>query len=271
MLTTLFPQDRLGVIAMIHLAALPGAPRSSLSVREIARHASDEALLLADCGVDAILIENMHDAPYLRSAVGPEIVAAMTACAVAVREAVPHLTCGVQVLAAANESALAVALAAGLDFIRVEGFVFAHVADEGIIEGCAGNLLRQRRAWGATRIQVFADIKKKHSAHAITGDVNIAETAKAAEFFGADGVIISGSATGAPIDLPDLTSAAKGTELPVLIGSGVDSGNLAEYADLAAAVIVGSSIKRDGDWRNEPEAARVLAIVEAAASIESGR
>jgi membrane complex biogenesis BtpA family protein len=271
MLTPLFPQDRLGVIAMIHLAALPGAPQSSLSVREIARRAAEEALLLADCGVDALLIENMHDTPYLRSEVGPEIVAAMTACALSVRAAVPHLTCGVQVLAAANDAAMAVALAAGLDFVRVEGFVFAHIADEGMIEGCAGTLLRQRRAWGASRIKVFADIKKKHSSHAITADVDIAETARAAQFFGAEGVIVSGTSTGAPIALADLTAAAKATDLPVLIGSGVDTENLANYAELAAAVIVGSSIKRDGDWRNEPEAKRVMALVEAAASIGSGK
>lgn len=50
----------------------------------------------------------------------------------------------------------------GLDFIRAEGFVFSHVADEGIINACAGNLLRYRKQVGAENIQIFADIKKKH-------------------------------------------------------------------------------------------------------------
>jgi predicted TIM-barrel enzyme len=53
-----------------------------------------------------------------------------------------------------------------------KGFVFAHVADEGIIESSAGRLLRYRKAIGADAVRVFVDIKKKHSAHAITSDVD---------------------------------------------------------------------------------------------------
>lgn len=65
-------------------------------------------------------------------------------------------------LAGGNKQALAVALAAGFDFIRAEGFVFAHVADEGLMNACAGDLLRYRRLIGADHIKIFTDIKKKH-------------------------------------------------------------------------------------------------------------
>lgn len=51
---------------------------------------------------------------------------------------------------------------AGFQFVRAEGFVFGHVADEGIMESCAGELLRYRCNIGAQDILVFADIKKKH-------------------------------------------------------------------------------------------------------------
>src|SRR5437879_11621759 len=105
---------------------------------------------------------------------------------------------GVQVPAAANREALAVALACGADFVRGEGFVFAHVADEGLIESSAGDLLRYRRAIGAGEVRVFADIKKKHAAHALTADVDLVETAHAAEFFLADAVIVTGPSTGRP-------------------------------------------------------------------------
>ena len=93
-------------------------------------------------------------------------------------------------------------IAVGAAFVRVEGFVFAHVADEGLIESDAGALLRYRRAIGAEGVRVFADVKKKHSAHAITADVDLAETAHAAEFFLADGVIVTGAATGEPPTRP---------------------------------------------------------------------
>src|SRR6266704_5621754 len=106
-----------------------------------------------------------------------------------------RLPCGVQVLAGANLEAMAVAHAAGLDFIRAEGYAFAHVADEGIIQSSAGELLRFRKKIGANRVQVWADVKKKHSAHAITADVGIAETAAAVEFMRGDAVIVTGVAT----------------------------------------------------------------------------
>src|SRR5260370_38248365 len=118
------------------------------------------------------MIENTHDRPYLNAGVGPEIAAAMAVIGAEIRRAT-ELPLGVQVLAGANQSAMAVALACGASFVRVEGFVFAHVADEGIIESTAGTLLRYRRAIGADRIRVFADVKKKHSAHALTADVNL--------------------------------------------------------------------------------------------------
>ena len=51
--------------------------------------------------------------------VGPEITACMSVVAARVRQSLPKtIPVGVQVLAAANRSALAVALAADLQFIR---------------------------------------------------------------------------------------------------------------------------------------------------------
>lgn len=105
------------------------------------------------------MIENMHDTPYLKGGVGPEITAAMTAVARSVKETA-RVPVGIQILAGANREALAVALAAGLDFIRAEGFAFAHVADEGLIESCAADLLRYRKEIGAEKVRVWADVKK---------------------------------------------------------------------------------------------------------------
>ncbi len=110
--------------------------------------------------------------------------------------------------------AVAIAHACGASFIRVEGFVFAHVADEGLIETTAGSLLRYRRTIGAESVRVFADIKKKHSAHAITADVDIVETAKAAAFFLADGLIVSGVSTGQPADPSEVEAVSSAVSIP---------------------------------------------------------
>lgn len=257
------------IIAMIHVGASPGTPRHGEPVLRIIEQAVTEAREYARHGVDALLIENMHDVPYLKGGVGPEVVAAMTAVACAVRGACP-LPLGVQVLAAANREALAVALAAGAEFIRAENFAYAHVADEGLMPTAdAGPLLRYRRHIGAERVQVFADVKKKHSSHAITADVSLAEAARTTEFFGAAGVIVTGAATGVPASPADVRCVREAVRIPVLVGSGLTPENLHEYWPHADGFIVGSSLKRDGVWSNALDAERIARFMSAASTLRA--
>jgi membrane complex biogenesis BtpA family protein len=249
------------LIGVVHVQALPGTPSSKLEISSISSIAVDEARAYQDAGFDGVMIENTHDRPYLKSAVGPEIVAAMSVIGAEVRGAI-DLPIGIQILAGANSSGLAVALACGASFVRVEGFVFAHIADEGLIEASAGALLRYRRAIGAENIRIFADVKKKHSAHALTADVDIAETAKAAEFFMVDGVIVSGVSTGRPTEPDEVRAVSRAVTVPTLVGSGITPENIGNYAD-ADAFIVGSSIKEGGLWSNPIEPDRTRALVNA--------
>ena len=253
------------LVGMIHVQALPGTPRCGLAVEAIVEQAVAEAEVYRAAGFTALMIENMHDRPYLKSGVGPEVVAAMTVLAREVRRAA-GLPLGVQVLAGANREAVAVAHAAGARFARVEGFVFAHVADEGLIEGSAGELLRYRRAIGAEEVRIFADVKKKHSAHAITADVDLTETARAAELFLADGLVVTGPATGRAADPEQVRAVAGAVDLPVLVGSGVTPENLGGLAD-ADGFIVGSSVKRGGVWSEPLDPDRCAAVAEAFARL----
>lgn len=250
------------IIAMIHVGALPGTPASRCSVSELEAHAVAEARLYRAGGVHGIGIENMHDVPYLRGNVGPEITAAMTIIARAVK-AESGLPCGAQILAGANHEALAVAHAASLDFVRIEGFAFAHVADEGIIQSSAASLLRYRRAIGADRVQVWADVKKKHSAHAITADVDIGETAAAVEFMRADAVIVTGAVTGAEPSDTHLSSVRRQSRLPLYVGSGMTAENLPSFYQLADGFIVGSYFKKDGRWSEPVDPHRIERLMKA--------
>lgn len=250
------------IIGMVHVLALPGTPRHNQPLKTIIQTAVKEARILVENGVSGVMLENMHDIPYLKRRVGPEIIAGMTAVAGAVRQAV-QVPLGIQILAGANQSALAVALAAGAQFIRAEGFVFGHVADEGYLESDAGELLRYRKAIGAAHIAVFTDIKKKHSAHNITADVSLAETAQAAEFFLSDGLIVTGTATGAPTDPADLKAVRAATRLPVLVGSGVTPENIPSVAPYVDGFIIGSYFKKDGYWENGVDGERVQALCQA--------
>ena len=252
------------LIAMVHVGGLPGTPHAGQPVPALARQAAAEAGLLAGLGVDAIMIENMHDRPYLNRQVGPEVVAAMSAVLAAVRRAVgPAMPLGVQILAGANRESLAVAHQAGGQFIRAEGFVFAHVADEGLMpQADAGALLRYRRHLGAGPLRILADIKKKHASHALTADLHLPAMARAAEFFGADALVVTGDETGRSTDPQHLRAVKENTRLPVFVGSGVTPHNLPALAPFADGFIVGSYLKQDGLWFNPPDPQRVNAMVQ---------
>jgi len=253
---------------MIHVGALPGTPAGGLELSPIEKQALHETKVFCEAGVHGLMLENMHDTPYLRAGVGPEIVAAMAIIARAVKQ-MSKLPCGIQILAGANREAMAVAHAAGLDFIRVEGFAFAHVADEGFIQSSAAELLRFRRAIGAERVQVWADVKKKHSSHAITADVGIGETAHAVEFMRGDAVIVTGAVTGDAPQRADVLAAKKKTSLPVYLGSGVTAKNLKSFFSAADGFIVGSEFKEGGHWARTVDAKRVELFMAAHAGLKA--
>lgn len=244
------------VIAVVHARALPGTPAGGAKLCELEQIVRAECAIYRDAGAHGIILENMHDVPYLGGGVGPEITAAMTILARAVKDE-SRLPCGIQILAGANHEAVAVAHAAELQFVRVEGFAFAHVADEGIIQSSAASLLRFRRHIGADQVQVWADVKKKHSSHAITADVSIGDTAHAVEFMRADAVIVTGTATGVQPAEEDISEVRHHCRLPLYLGSGITAENLPRYFALADGFIVGSAFKRDGRWDQPVDRQRV--------------
>lgn len=249
------------LVGMIHLEALPGTPKGGLAVTEIIRKAVGEARLYRQAGFQGLMVENMHDRPYLKRTVGPEIVATVTAVVREIRRET-EMPVGIQILAGANREALAAALASGAGFVRAEGFVFGHIADEGWMDSDAGELLRYRKAIGGEGIRVFVDIKKKHAAHATTADVDLVETAHAAELFLADGVVVTGAATGRPAAREEVRAVARAVSIPTLVGSGVTAENVGDFAD-ADALIVGSWVKREGLWSNPPDPGRLEDLVTA--------
>jgi membrane complex biogenesis BtpA family protein len=244
------------IIGVIHIGALPGTPNYNGDVKSIISKANNEAVIYKDSGIDVVIIENMHDVPYLKRNIGPEITSLMSIIGYEIKNSF-SFHCGIQILAGANIDAIAAAHSAGLDFIRAEGFVYAHVADEGIMESDAGKLLRYRKMIGAEKVLIFTDIKKKHSSHSITSDTNIIETAHTAELFKSDGIVITGIATGKETDVDEVKKVKENVSIPVLIGSGLTVENIENYFSFADGFIVGSHFKKDGFWKNELDVKRV--------------
>jgi membrane complex biogenesis BtpA family protein len=243
---------------MLHLLPLPGAPRfdPALGMRSVIDRALREAGQLLDAGFDGFIVENGWDIPFVKPGdVGHETSAALAVVVSELGREHPNVAMGVNCLANAVDTSIAVAAAAGGSFVRANQWANAYVANEGFIEGRAGLVTRYRHAIGADAVTVWADVQVKLGAHAITADRSLIEQAKDAAWFDADALIVTGRRLGDPASLDDLREVREATSLPVVVGSGVTVANLAEMFEVADAVIVGSSIKVGGVWHGQMDEA----------------
>jgi membrane complex biogenesis BtpA family protein len=246
--------------AMIAVLPLPGSPLYDGDDQKVMDQALSDLEIYKKAGVDSILFENDHDLPYIQPPLDEKGIALMTNIVKEARERFDG-PIGIQMLEAANITSLEIAADADLDYIRVEAFVFAHVGGSGIINGSAGKILRRRKELQAEQIKVFADVKKKHGSHSLTIDLDIKDEIMQAEFFLADGVIVTSQFTGIHPDKDDLVKAKSVTKLPVLIGSGMTAENIQEYLPLADGFIVGSNFRKDGKFLEKLEPERLHAFM----------
>ena len=224
------------ILGMIHLPALPAAPRSELTLDELVEFAVEELRRLEAAGIDGVIVENVGDAPFFRTGVPPVTVAAMGVIVRAVvrRARVPV---GVNMLRNAWEEAVSVAYVAGAQFIRCNVVIGAYVTDQGIIQGCAAELARLRRSLDRD-VLVLGDVHVKHAAPLF--DVPLVDAAcDLAERGGVDAVIVSGARSPDPPSFEAVSSVVEAVELPVLIGSGIGEANAVELYGLAGGILLG--------------------------------
>jgi membrane complex biogenesis BtpA family protein len=249
-------------IGVIHLRPLPGSPGCDQTIDEIADCALRDAEALATGGMDGLLLENFGDAPFYPGAVPPWTIACLTEIAGQVRRRF-SVPLGINVLRNDASAALSVAVAVSAQFIRVNILCGARVTDQGVIEGQAHRVLRERRQLGADDIQIWADVHVKHSGP-LSPRALSEEVSDTIERGLADAVIISGAATGRPASLAELSVAQQAADrTPVLLGSGVTIDNLLEWLPLADGFIVGSALKQGGraDQPVDPEAVQAFVRV----------
>jgi membrane complex biogenesis BtpA family protein len=237
----------IGVIHLPPLAGTPGAPEASSALARAGFQAVSEARQLAQAGFDGIIIENFGDAPFYKTQVPPETIASMAVIAAAVREAV-RIPIGINVLRNDGRAALAIAAVAGCDLIRVNVLSGVAATDQGLVEGEAAFLLRERERLQARHVAILGDVHVKHARSLSSDDIELGveEIALRAS---ADGVIVTGSTTGRPVDLEQLQRASQIAQphgIPLYIGSGATLKNLAELKRYATGVIVGSALRKAG-------------------------
>ncbi len=254
------------LVGMLHMPALPGAPRSELSIAAIEALAIREAGMLAEAGFDACILENFGDAPFHGDAVDPVTIASITRVACALRREFPELGLGINVLRNDASAALSIASASEAQFIRVNVHVGTTATDQGVLHGQAARTMRMRRALQSS-VQVWGDVHVKHG-RSLTHEQIEQEAEDCVHRGLADALIVSGSGTGKETRLEDLRSVcALRLGVPVFVGSGITIDNVQEYLAVADGVIVGTALKEDGRTLAPVDADRARKLVAKARSV----
>lgn len=229
------------VFGMIHLAPLPGSPRYAGNMVPVLERALRDAEALHNAGVDALIVENFNDDPFFAETVDPETVAAMTLASQAVGAAT-HLPLGINVLRNSWRAAIGIAAVVGAKFIRINILTDALVTDQGIIQGCAAQLVRQRKMLGADDVMIFADVESKHAAPLVARPRAVV-AGDMVERGGADGIIVSGLTSADPPNVAHIKELRGALpETPLIIGSGM-SLQTVEFLKYADATVFGFGAK----------------------------
>lgn len=252
------------IIGMVHLPPLPGSPNWNSDLRNLIDNVSKDIEMLTSGGVSGLLFENFGDIPFPKNNVTPLTVSIMTKvisdCTIGIK-----LPFGINVLRNDWEAAMSIAATTSAAFIRINILSGVYATDQGIIEGSAYQCLRLRKQIEqelGTKIYILADVNVKHgtplhiqSLKDITQDL--------VERIGPDGLIVTGIRTGTPAEIEDvkLVSQIAG-EIPVIVGSGINPDNISDYLDYANGFIVGTYLKKDGDFKNPVDPARVARLIE---------
>ncbi len=250
---------KIPVIGVVHLLPLPGSPRyDGTSVKKIAEQAIKEAGIMAEEGINGIIIENFRDNPFFKK-VGPETVAAMTYIASRVKENV-DVPIGLCVLQSDGIAAVAISKSVEASFIRIPYYTETYVVDTGLMDSIAAELQRYKKNLGCD-VKVLADVHIKHGYP--LAQRNIEYSAEDAYYRGlADAIIITGRKTGGETRVEDVKVVREALpEIPIIVGSGVSTENVEKYLPFVDGIIVGTSLKKGGITEEEVDPKRVRELM----------
>lgn len=249
------------IIGMIHLLALPEAPAYAGDLSTLHDRALREAIALQAAGVDALIVENFGDEPYLAEELSPVQLAVMAAVTRDIRREV-KLPVGINCQFNAWQSEVALAYACRADFIRVEVFVDTVVMAQGLVAPCSAQIRRYQKHLGAQRVAIWADIQTKYTANLLPQPIE--QSALEAQAAGADVLIVTGAATGQATPLDLIEQVKQVVRIPVVVGSGTSPTNVVQVLRVADGAIVGSALKVGGKAENEVSLEAAVAFMAAA-------
>jgi hypothetical protein len=263
MLTELFGTAK-PVIAMAHLAPLPGSARydARAGMQAILDGVATDVERLQAGGVDAIMVGNEGDRPYVLKA-PPEGLAAMSAIVAALRPSL-RVPFGVDYLWD-PVATVALAVATGARFAR-EVFTGVYDSDMGLWQPDCAGALRLRHGLGRDDLRLLFNVNAEFAAP--LGERAIERKAESAVFSAlADAICVSGPMTGQAVDASDLERVKRRlTSIPVLANTGVTIDNVASILKVADGCVIGTHFKKDGITWNPVDGDRVKRFMDRARS-----
>jgi membrane complex biogenesis BtpA family protein len=246
------------LIGVLHLLALPGSPLYDGAMQKVYDQALSELEIFKRNSIDSLIVENFRDVPYYPGRVPAETIAALASVSREIVRAA-GMPVGINVLRSDGEAAIAIAVAAGAHYVRVNVHMGAVVSEQGIIQGMSHLSVRLRSALKSQAL-ICADVGVKHAAALVDRGL-ASDTRDLGERGLADAIIVSGDRTGAETSVDDVEVVRAATTLPLLIGSGATPENLHKVLPRVNGLIVGSYFKKDGVGSNLVDETRVQEFV----------
>ncbi|WP_422747544.1 BtpA/SgcQ family protein [Mycobacterium sp. WMMD1722] len=247
------------VIAMLHLAALPGDPGfdSAAGIRAVVDRAKEELTALRDGGVDGVMISNEFSLPYLTKT---EPITAITMARI-IGELLDELTLpyGVNVLWDGRAS-IDLAVATGAQWVR-EIFTGVYASDFGLWDTNVGEVARHRHRVGGDAVKLLFNIVPESATYLAERDLeSITKTTVFATR--PDAICVSGLTAGSSTDSQALALVKRSAgPVPVFVNTGVRAENAAEQLAIADGAIVGTYFKQDGVFENRAVTPRVRELM----------
>lgn len=249
------------ILAMIQPEPFPGSYlHHGMSLHDIVETAHQEVMMLQQNGFDGYILQNRNDAPIKQTA-NIETVAFMSVLSYELKKRTPQMIQGILVNWDGVAS-LAVAEAAGADFIRVEHvYTGVEIGYAGMIEAQCVDILNLKKRLGS-QIPIFADVQEIHYEQLGAKRIDDAAWDTVKNAF-ADGLFLGGKTAQDSLDIASKVRARLGNDIPLFLSGGSTVDNVAQLMEVYQGVSVGSWIKH-GDMRNPIDPARAKQFIDAA-------
>lgn len=229
-----------------------------------------EADMLSRNGFECALLENTAAPYFVRTKIPIVIPAVMLKIIQSVIKEFPNFDIGLQLLAFSDNLALQIAIPNKVKFIRCESLLFEGTRPEGHTPN-VGNLasiylmrdiLKSKGNYSHSPPLVFVDLMKKHTIFQ-PGLNNIDKWLENILFQKLEGIIVTGTKTGDPVDEEELKKARnyidknskiilnifdKHWKPPIIVGSGISYSNIPRFKKISDGIIVGSFLKKGNFW-----------------------